>query len=75
MQAVCPICIVHGPFGTGKSMLLIAAIHLILALRECEGPLKGCRVAVCAHTNAAVDRVMCGLMQSGHTGQSHLPRG
>ncbi|BDA40874.1 Protein ZGRF1 [Coccomyxa sp. Obi] len=62
-----PLCIVHGPFGTGKSMLLVAAIHLLLALRDMEGPLKGCRVAAAAHTNAAVDRIMCGLLHSGQT--------
>lgn len=50
-------------------MLLVAAIHLLLSLRECEGPLKGCRIAVSAHTNAAVDRVMGGLVRSGQTGQ------
>lgn len=68
MQVACPMCVVHGPFGTGKSMLLVAAIHLFLGRRSGEGPLKGCRVAVAAHTNAAVDRVMCGLLQSGVTG-------
>lgn len=70
MQGFSPLCILHGPFGTGKSMLLVAAIHLLLALRDVEGPLKGCRVAVAAHTNAAVDRIMCGLLHSGQTGQA-----
>ena len=62
---------VHGPFGAGKSMLLVAAVHLFLAQRSTPGPLRGCRVAVAAHTNAAVDRVMCGLLESGITGVTH----
>ena len=68
MQSACPLCVVHGPFGTGKSMLLVAAIHFLLAQAARDGPLRGCRVAVAAHTNAAVDRVMCGLLQTGVTG-------
>ena len=68
MQAGSPLCVVHGPFGTGKSMLLVAAIHFLLGQRSSEGALKGCRIAVAAHTNAAVDRVMCGLLESGVTG-------
>ena len=51
-------------------MLLVAAIHLLLQLRNQDGPLKCCRIAVAAHTNAAVDRIMCGLLQSGQTGQA-----
>ena len=68
VQSACPLCVVHGPFGTGKSMLLVAAIHFFLGQAGRDGPLRGCRVAVAAHTNAAVDRVMCGLLQSGVTG-------
>ena len=60
---------VHGPFGAGKSTLLVAAVHLFLAQRSAPGPLRGCRVAVAAHTNAAVDRVMCGLLETGITGK------
>lgn len=67
-QAAPPLCVVHGPFGAGKSTLLVAAMHLFLAQRSAPGPLRGCRVAVAAHTNAAVDRVMCGLLESGITG-------
>ena len=70
-QAGPPLCVVHGPFGAGKSTLLVAAVHLFLAQRSAPGPLRGCRVAVAAHTNAAVDRVMCGLLESGITGD-HL---
>ena len=75
MQSACPLCVVHGPFGTGKSMLLVAAIHFFLGQRSRDGPLRGCRVAVAAHTNAAVDRVMCGLLQSGVTGAAACLRG
>ena len=67
-QTAPPLCVVHGPFGAGKSTLLVAAVHLFLAWRSAPGPLRGCRVAVAAHTNAAVDRVMCGLLESGITG-------
>jgi len=28
-DSISPICLIHGPFGTGKSSLLIAIIHLI----------------------------------------------
>ena len=28
-----PICLIHGPFGTGKSSLLVAIIHLLTASR------------------------------------------
>lgn len=70
VQSACPLCVVHGPFGTGKSMLLVAAIHFFLGQAARDGPLRGCRVAVAAHTNAAVDRVMCGLLQSGVTGMA-----
>ena len=70
-QAAPPLCVVHGPFGAGKSTLLVAAVHLFLAQRHTQGPLRGCRVAVAAHTNAAVDRVMCGLLETGVTGDMH----
>lgn len=29
-----PVCLVHGPFGTGKSTLLVALIHLLTGLGE-----------------------------------------
>lgn len=70
MQAVSPVCIVHGPFGCGKSSLLVALIHYLLAQRGQAGSaLKGCRVLLSAHTNIAVDRLMTGLMDTGCTGQ------
>ena len=70
-QAASPLCIVHGPFGCGKSSLLVALIHYLLAQRGQEGSaLKGCRVLLSAHTNIAVDRLMTGLMDTGCTGDS-----
>ena len=65
-----PVCLVHGPFGTGKSQLLVSALHLLLSLRAQDsagGKLHGARVLVCSHTNIAVDRVLLGLMESGIT--------
>lgn len=59
-----PVCLVHGPFGTGKSQLLVSILHLIMRLRETEGGLSSARVLVCSHTNIAVDRVCIGLMES-----------
>ena len=76
-----PICLIHGPFGTGKSSLLVAIIHLLTASRadvtasnelSSHGSLfllqcKPMRVLMCAHTNKAVDRIMEGLLESGYT--------
>eukprot|EP00873_Tetraselmis_striata_P003485 jgi/Tetstr1/423749/TSEL_014381.t2 len=71
-----PVCLVHGPFGTGKSSLLIAMIHFISAAmqgaeekpRAAPGgkPPKR-QILVSAHTNVAVDRVLAGLVASGFT--------
>ena len=73
MQAVSPICIVHGPFGCGKSSLLVALVHYLLTQRSQAGSaLKGCRVLLSAHTNIAVDRLMTGLMDTGCSGQLAL---
>ena len=62
-----PVCLVHGPFGTGKSQLMVAMLHLILKLRQTEGGLANARVMVSSHTNIAVDRVCLGLVESGMT--------
>lgn len=76
-----PICLIFGPFGCGKSSLLVAVLHLILALRkpppapssreesQSQGktPFTGIRVLVSAHTNVAVDRVLLGLLDSDCT--------
>lgn len=73
MQAVSPICIIHGPFGSGKSSLLVALVHYLLAEHSQAGSaLRGCRVLLSAHTNIAVDRLMTGLMDTGCTGQLAL---
>ena len=60
-----PVCLIHGPFGTGKSTLLVAILHLIMSLRNLDGEetaLSNARVLVSAHTNVAVDRVLTGLL-------------
>ena len=62
-----PVCLVHGPFGSGKSQLMVAMLHLILKLRHTEGGLSNARVMVSSHTNIAVDRVCLGLIESGVT--------
>ena len=69
IQGANPVCIIHGPFGCGKSSLLIALIQYLLAHRSQAGSsLKGCRVLLSAHTNVAVDRLMTGLLDTGCTG-------
>ena len=69
LQDASPVCIIHGPFGCGKSSLLVALIHYLLAQRSQQGSgLKGCRVLLSAHTNIAVDRLMTGLQDTGCTG-------
>ena len=63
------MCTIHGPFGCGKSSLLVAVIHYLLKQRNQQGSaLKGCRVMLSAHTNVAVDRLMTGLIETGCTG-------
>ncbi|KAG7669212.1 hypothetical protein Ndes2526B_g05511 [Nannochloris sp. 'desiccata'] len=71
-EAAPPVCLVFGPFGCGKSSLLIAVLHLLLKLRNLgagadrsANPLSQSRVLVSAHTNVAVDRVLTGLLESG----------
>ena len=56
---------VHGPFGTGKSTLLVALLDFFVAAGA-----KRCLVA--ANTNVAVDRILTGLLERGFTGV--LPR-
>ena len=56
---------VHGPFGTGKSTLLVALLEFFVAAGA-----KRCLVA--ANTNVAVDRILVGLLERGFTGA--LPR-
>ena len=59
------MCVVHGPFGTGKSTLLVALLEFFVA-----AGVKRCLVA--ANTNVAVDRILTGLLECGFTGV--LPR-
>ena len=73
-KAAPPVCLVFGPFGCGKSSLLVAVLHLLLKLRNLgagadgsANPLSQSRVLVSAHTNVAVDRVLDGLLESGCT--------
>jgi len=61
-----PLCVVHGPFGTGKSALLVALLHFFAAA-------GGARCLVAANTNVAVDRVLVGLLDSGFTGTPRPP--
>ena len=69
VQEASPVCIIHGPFGCGKSSLLVAIIHYVLTQRsQASSALKGCRILVSAHTNVAVDRLMTGLLDTGCTG-------
>jgi AAA domain/Protein of unknown function (DUF2439) len=69
--ALPPVCLIFGPFGCGKSSLLIAVLHLLLKLRQLDAgeystnPLSQSRVLISAHTNVAVDRVLTGLLESG----------
>lgn len=68
-----PVCLVHGPFGTGKSTLLGAIIRLLVGQTQPAAAAPGTkagpaarqppsgRVLVVAHTNVAVDRVLLGL--------------
>ena len=66
--------LVHGPFGCGKSALLVAATAFLARKpREVDDGLAtttlppgcGLRVFVVSHTNAAVDRVLVGLLDAG----------
>ena len=52
---------VHGPFGTGKSTLLVALLEFFVAAGA-----KRCLVA--ANTNVAVDCILVGLLEHGFTG-------
>lgn len=65
-----PVCLVHGPFGTGKSQLIVAILNYILERKRSTGSgdvglFSKARIMVCSHTNIAVDRVLLGLLNSG----------
>ena len=64
--------LVHGPFGCGKSALLVAATAFLARKLDDDAPTTttlppgcGLRVLVVSHTNAAVDRVLVGLLDAG----------
>ncbi|KAK9800288.1 hypothetical protein WJX73_004434 [Symbiochloris irregularis] len=61
-----PMCIIFGPFGSGKSQLLVAMISFLVEQMKANGH-DGLRILVAAHTNAAVDRVLVGLLDRGFT--------
>lgn len=60
------VCLVHGPFGTGKSTLIVQAIIAVSKVLENQGN-RNTRILVAAHTNTAVDRVLEGLLRCGFT--------
>ena len=63
-----PLCIIHGPFGSGKSSTLVAMIHFFAKQLAKQGSkAASARVLVAAHTNVAVDRVLTGLLDTGFT--------
>lgn len=86
------VSVIHGPFGSGKSSLLVALVTFLAnrATEKTKGeeeedgiedggdrgqrerpprpslpPGSGLRVLVVSHTNAAVDRVLTGLLDHG----------
>ena len=56
--------LVHGPFGSGKSSLLVASVIAMAKHLDTLGD-KSIRILVSANTNVAVDRVLLGLMEHG----------
>ena len=60
------LCLVHGPFGCGKTHLLAGIITRMAAALERRGD-STTQLLVCAYTNTAVDRVLVGLLESGFT--------
>ncbi|OMJ16754.1 Protein ZGRF1 [Smittium culicis] len=64
-----PISLVHGPFGSGKSLVLGVLIIVLHNLKsnfiDRYDNFKYLRVLVCSMTNAAVDRVLLSLLKLG----------
>lgn len=58
-----PICLVRGPFGTGKSHMLAALV--IKLIRDGASAGLAPRILITGHTNNAVDRVLCALIKMG----------
>jgi hypothetical protein len=61
------VCVVHGPFGSGKSATLTALVRFLAGL-SVDGGL-GARVLIAAHTNAAVDRIMVKMVEAPSPGE------
>lgn len=61
-----PLCIIHGPFGSGKSTVLVAMVLALLAAEPSS------RVLVASATNVAVDRILLGLLDAGCPGLMRL---
>ena len=55
----CPVRLVHGPFGSGKTHALAAFI--VEAAERLEAMKSDARILVAAHTNVAVDRLLSAL--------------
>ncbi|OLY81737.1 Protein ZGRF1 [Smittium mucronatum] len=64
-----PISLVHGPFGSGKSLVLGVLIIVLYDLKshfiDEFRNFKDLRVLVCSMTNAAVDRVLLSVLRLG----------
>ena len=57
----CPVRLVHGPFGSGKTHALAAFI--VEAAERLEAMKSDARILVAAHTNVAVDRLLSALAE------------
>ena len=56
------VTLVHGPFGSGKSSLIVNVILFLCRVLAEKDPDVSVRVLVCSLTNTAVDRILCGLL-------------
>ncbi|NXY89286.1 ZGRF1 protein, partial [Alcedo cyanopectus] len=69
-QQVCPITIIHGVFGAGKSYLLSVVILFLVELFKSSetsgdpGPAPW-KLLIASSTNVAVDRILLGLLDLG----------
>ena len=57
-----PIVLVHGVFGAGKSVLLVA---IVLFIHECFPNAASPQLLICSQCNVAVDRVLAELATHG----------
>lgn len=60
------VCLVHGPFGTGKSSVLVSMARYVSSCRDLgparAGGLQNARVLIASATNVAVDRILLELL-------------